>query len=65
MSAELNGYEDTGEPPTYRILHGQPMVHTPFRGLEILHYQIADERIVEIYVNAHNLPHSAGRTICT
>lgn len=48
MTAELNGYE--GQPenvPKYRILYGQPMIHNPYVGWELLHYQIADDEIVE------------------
>jgi len=48
MTAELNGYEDTGEPPKFRILYGQPMLYNPYAGWEILHYRIADEQIVEL-----------------
>lgn len=47
MTAELNGYEETGEPPDYRILGGHPMIINQFGAVEILQYQIADERIVK------------------
>jgi hypothetical protein len=48
MTAELNGYEERPDDvPKYRILYGQPMIHNSYVGWEVLHYQIADEDIVE------------------